>query len=141
MARRRHVPEPHLPPGHPAATDRCALGDLAEFVEAGLLREYRRTHDVKLSKLRTVIDRLREEYGTRYPLAHHRPYIAGRQLLLEVEQDAGLDAEFCLVAVANDQLLLTPAAESFVKRVEWTDDIAVSWRPHDDPLLPRPHVA
>jgi hypothetical protein len=34
----------------------------AEFVEAGLLREYRRTHGVALSELRTVIDRLRDEY-------------------------------------------------------------------------------
>jgi uncharacterized protein (DUF433 family) len=108
----------------------------AEFVEAGLLREYRRTHGVKLSELRPVIDRLRDEYGTPYPLAHHRPLVGGRQLLLEVQQDAGLDAELCLVAVANNQLVLTPAAESFVKRVEWADDIAVSWRPHDDPRSP-----
>jgi hypothetical protein len=33
----------------------------AEFVEAGLLREYRRTHRVALSELRIVIDRLRDE--------------------------------------------------------------------------------
>jgi len=109
----------------------------AEFVEAGLLREYRRTHGVALSELRAVIDRLREEYETPYPLAHHRPYVGpGRELLLEVQRDARLDAELCLVAVANNQLLLTPAAEAFVKRVEWADDIAVSWRPHDDPLSP-----
>jgi uncharacterized protein (DUF433 family) len=109
----------------------------AEFVEAGLLREYRRTHGVALSELRTVIDRLREEYGTPYPLAHHRPFIGpGRKLLLEVQRDAGLDADLCLVAVANNQLLLTPAAESFVRRVEWAEDIAVSWRPHDDPRSP-----
>ena len=35
----------------------------AEFVEAGLLREDRRAHGVALSELRTVIDRLRDEYG------------------------------------------------------------------------------
>jgi hypothetical protein len=109
----------------------------AEFVEAGLLREYRRKHNVALSELRTVIDRLRDEYGIPYPLAHHRPLVGpGRELLLEVQQDAGLDADLCLVAVANDQLLLTPAAASFVQRVEWADDIAVSWRPHDDPQSP-----
>jgi hypothetical protein len=33
----------------------------AEFVEAGLLREYRRTYGAALSELRTVIDRLRDE--------------------------------------------------------------------------------
>jgi len=109
----------------------------AEFVEAGLLREYRRTHGVALSELRTVIDRLRKEYGSPYPLAHHRPFVGqGRELLLEVQEDAGLDADLCLIAVANNQLLLIPAAESFVQRVEWADDIAVSWRPHDDPLSP-----
>jgi uncharacterized protein (DUF433 family) len=109
----------------------------AEFVEAGLLREYRRTHGVKLSELRIVIDRLRDEYGIPYPLAHHRPFVGpGRELLLEVQRDAELDPELCLVAVANNQLLLTPAAESFVQRVEWAEDIAVRWRPHDDPLSP-----
>ena len=108
----------------------------AEFVEAGLLREYRRTHNVALSELRTVIDRLRDAYGIPYPLADLRPFVSGRQLLLEVQQDAGLDAELCLVAVANDQLLLTPAIEAFVQRVEWAEDIPVSWRPHDDPHSP-----
>ena len=109
----------------------------AEFVEAGLLREYRRKHGVALSELRTVIDRLRDEYGTPYPLAHHRPFVGpGRELLLEVQEDTRLDPDLCLVAVANNQLLLTPAAAAFVQRVEWADDIAVSWRPHDDPHSP-----
>jgi hypothetical protein len=40
----------------------------------------------------------------------------GRELLLEVQQETGPDADLGLVAVANDQLLLTPAAESFVQR-------------------------
>jgi len=108
-----------------------------EFVEAGLLREYRRKHGVALSELRTVIDRLRDEYGSPYPLAHHRPFVGpGRELLLKIQQETGLDADLCLVAVANDQFLLTPAAESFVQRVEWAEDIAVKWRPHDDPRSP-----
>lgn len=109
----------------------------AEFVEAGLLREYRRTHRVALAQLRTVIDRLRERYAVPYPLAHYRPFVGpGRELLLAMQQEAGLAAEVCLVAVANDQLLLTPAVETFVQRVEWADDIAVAWRPHDDPASP-----
>jgi uncharacterized protein (DUF433 family) len=109
----------------------------AEFVEAGLLREYRRTHKVALAQLRIVIDRLRERYHVPYPLAHYQPFVGpGRELLLEVQQEAGLDAEVCLVAVANDQLLLTPAVETFVQRVHWADGIAVGWRPHDDPASP-----
>ena len=109
----------------------------AEFVEAGLLRQYRRVHGVSLSELRAVIDRLRDEYGTPYPLAHHRPFVGpGRELLLEVQQAAGLDADLCLVAVANGQLVLTAPSETFFERVEWADDIAVTWRPHDDPDSP-----
>ena len=39
----------------------------AEFVEAGLLRSYRREHDVPLKELREFIDRLREEFQVPYP--------------------------------------------------------------------------
>ncbi|HXL17714.1 MAG TPA: hypothetical protein VN961_09365 [Streptosporangiaceae bacterium] len=45
----------------------------AEFVEAGLLRSYRREHDVPLKELRDFIDRLREEFQVPYPLADRRP--------------------------------------------------------------------
>ena len=109
----------------------------AEFVEAGLLREYRRTHGVGLAELRQFMDRLREEYGVPFPLAHYRPFVGpGRQLLLELQEQTHLDADYCLVTVANGQLVLTPAVQSFVERVEWADDVAVGWRPHDDPASP-----
>ena len=45
----------------------------AEFVEAGLLRSYRREHDVPLKELRDFIDRLREEFQVPYPLADRVP--------------------------------------------------------------------
>jgi uncharacterized protein (DUF433 family) len=70
------------------------------------------------------------------PLAHHRPFVADRQLLLEAQDDAGLDADFCLVAVVRGQLVLTSAAQTFEERVTWEDDIAAAWRPHDDPASP-----
>jgi uncharacterized protein (DUF433 family) len=137
VARRRDVPKPQLPARDRTEPTSGRSVTWAEFIEAGLLREYRRTHGVALSELRIVIDRLRDEYGTPYPLAHHRPFVGpGRELLLEVQRDARLDPDLCLVAVANDQLLLTPVAEAFVQRVEWAEDIAVSWRPHDDPQSP-----
>jgi uncharacterized protein (DUF433 family) len=108
-----------------------------EFVEAGLLRQYRRIHDVPLPALRAFIDRARQQFGVMYPLAHHRPYVgAGRQLILDIQDEIGLDAEYCLVAVANDQLLLTGPAEAFVTRVEWDEDLPAAWRPHDDPASP-----
>jgi len=104
----------------------------AEFVEAGLLREYRRTHRVPMAKLRAVIDLLRERYGMPYPLADKRPYVSGRELLLEAQNASGLDPDFCLVAVASDQLILTPPSQSFIERVTWDADVAVAWRPHTE---------
>ena len=58
----------------------------AEFVEAGLLRSYRREHDVPLRELRDFIDRLREEFQVPYPLADRRPYVgSGRRLLIDLQ--------------------------------------------------------
>ena len=79
----------------------------AEFVEAAMLREYRRTLGVPMAELRSFIDILRERYGTPYPLADRRPYVADRKLVLEAQSLAGLKAEFCLVAVVQGQLILT----------------------------------
>ena len=53
-----------------------------EFVEAGLLREYRRTCGVPMVELRAFIDLLGERFGVPYPLADRRPYVAGRDLVL-----------------------------------------------------------
>ncbi len=110
----------------------------AEFIEAGLLREYRRQHGVPMAELRAFIDTLRAELGVPYPLAHHRPFIAtGRQLVLEAQEEAGLDAAYCLVAVVRSQLVLTSPSQAFVDRVTWDEEeIAAAWRPHDDPRSP-----
>lgn len=105
----------------------------AEFVEAGLLREYRRTHRVPMVELRRFMDLLRDDFGVPYPLADRRPYVSGRQLVYDAQTAAGLDAEFCLVAVAGDQLLLTPPSQAFVERVEWDGDVAAGWRPDPNP--------
>jgi uncharacterized protein (DUF433 family)/DNA-binding transcriptional MerR regulator len=108
----------------------------AEFVEAGLLREYRRTHGVPMDELRAFIALLREKFGVPYPLADRRPYVAGRKLVLEAQTAAGLDPEYCLVAVVGDQLLLTPPSAAFVERVTWEGDVASGWRPDSDPQSP-----
>jgi uncharacterized protein (DUF433 family) len=115
--------------GHPPVT-------WAEFIEAGLLREYRRTHRVPMAELRAFIDELREFYDVPYPLAHRRPFVGGRKLLQAAQESAGLGADFWLVVWADGQYLLTPPAESFVQRVTWADDIAAGWRPHDAPGSP-----
>ncbi|SCL17563.1 DUF433 domain-containing protein [Micromonospora inyonensis] len=108
----------------------------AEFVEAGLLREYRRTHRVPMVELRAFIDLLREQFGVPYPLADRRPYVAGKKLVLEAQAEAGLDPEYCLVAAVGNQLLLTPPSAAFVERVTWDGDIAAGWRPDPNPQSP-----
>ena len=107
----------------------------AEFVEAGLIRSYRQRR-VPMAELRSFIDELRSAVGVPYPLAHHRPCISGRTLVIEAQAQAGLAGEFCLVATANGQLLLTSPAREFVERVTWEGDTAAGWRPHDDPKSP-----
>ena len=86
-----------------------------------------------MTELRTLITKLREEYGVPYPLAHPQPFVSGLQLVYKAQEDANLAGEFCLVSVANDQLVLTTPCQEFVERVQWIDDIDVAWRPHDDP--------
>ncbi len=109
----------------------------AEFVEAGLLRSYRREHDVPLKELREFIDRLREEFQVPYPLADRRPYVgSGRRLLIDLQDRSHLDPEFCLVAIANGQTVLTAPGEEFFERVDWSGDQPVGWRPHEDPASP-----
>ena len=109
----------------------------AEFVEAGLLRSYRREHDVPLKELREFIDRLREEFQVPYPLADRRPYVgSGRRLLVDLQDRSHLDPEFCLVAIANGQTVLTAPGEEFFERVDWSGDQPAGWRPHEDPASP-----
>jgi uncharacterized protein (DUF433 family) len=108
----------------------------AEFIEAGLLRQYRRVHQVPLPQIRRMIDILRERWGA-HPLVHEQPYVGpGRRLLVEAQDEAGVAPEYQLVAIVGGQLLLLPPAESFVEKVEWSSDVPVRWRPHADPSSP-----
>ena len=47
-----------------------------------------------------------------------------------------LDPEFCLVAVANGQIVLTAPGEEFFARVDWSGDQPAAWHPHEDPASP-----
>ena len=107
----------------------------AEFVEAGLLREYRQ-RNVPMAELRAFIEILRRRYGIPYPLADARPFVSERQLVIEAQDQADLAAEFCLVAIVRDQPLLTPPAEAFFERVTWNGGIAAAWRPAEDKRSP-----
>lgn len=120
----------------PAATGQNHL-TWGEFIEAALLRQYRRELRVRLDEIRLFVRRLREEEGIPYPLAHHKPWVgAGPRLLLRVQQESGLPGDFWLVARASDQPVLTAPAASFISRVDWEDDLALGWRPHADENSP-----
>jgi uncharacterized protein (DUF433 family) len=101
----------------------------AEFIEAGLLRRYRRNHNVPMIELRNFIESLRQTLGVPYPLAHAMPYVSGRKLVIEAQDSSKLDADFALVAQVGGQYILTAAAQEFFERVTWDDDLAVQWRP------------
>ncbi|WP_307874937.1 DUF433 domain-containing protein [Frankia nepalensis] len=107
-----------------------------EFVEAGYLREYR-VHGVSLQKMRVVVQRLRERFGVPYPLAHARPYVFQRDIVLEVQEELGLDSGLVMVRRVRDgQLVLAQKAQDFFGKVEFAagagtadDDEAVRLRP------------
>ena len=89
-----------------------------EFVELGYLREYRRK-GVPLQRLRPVIDELRREFQTPYPLATARPYVYGKELVLEVQERHDLPAPIAIIIRSGQQLLLADPATQFLKKVEF----------------------
>ncbi|OBJ49545.1 DUF433 domain-containing protein [Mycobacterium sp. 1423905.2] len=102
----------------------------AEFVEAGLLGQYR-AHNVTLEEVRQFIAMLRDKTGEPYPLAHERPWAMNGRLLLEAQAASGLSPKYWLFYAPTDgQLVLPlPAAQDFLDRVEFERDEAVLWRP------------
>ena len=109
----------------------------AEFVEAGLLRQYRRNLGVRLHEIRRFVVALREELGVEHPLAHASPWVGeGQRLLVRFQRECDLPGDLWLVAPVSGQLILLPPAESFVRRVEWDGDLPVAWRPHGDAASP-----
>lgn len=52
----------------------------------------------RLAELRAFIDLLGERYGVPFRWRTAGPYVADRQLVPEAQDDAGLSADFCLVA-------------------------------------------
>lgn len=89
-----------------------------EFVELGYLREYRRC-GVPLQRLRPVIDELRREFATPYPLATAQPYVMGRELVLEVQERNELPSAIAIVIRSGQQVMLTDMANRFFRKVEF----------------------
>lgn len=118
----------YLPALRPEPTGRRTV-TWAEFVEAGLLSQYRK-RNVDLEEVRRFIIVLRKQTGHPYPLASERPWAMNGRLLLEAQEESGLQPEYWLYAPTDGQLLLmTPAAQGFLDRVEFQHDEVVLWRP------------
>lgn len=103
-------------------SDRVTWG---EMVEARLVAEFR-DQSVSLQRLRPAVERLRDQFGD-YPLARARPLldVAGRELVMQVQNDVSLDSALQLVVVRDGQLVLTDRAAEFSHRVTYHQEIAV----------------
>jgi uncharacterized protein (DUF433 family) len=107
-----------------------------EFVEAGLLREFRH-RSLPIERLRPLIAGLRERLGEPYPLAIARPLFAGGKEMLWEEQVAKETPESMLLVARGGhedgyQLVLGEIAREFVSRVEFEPPetgVAAKWYP------------
>jgi uncharacterized protein (DUF433 family) len=112
---RRGVRYPPVIRPEPTGDDIVTWG---EFVELGYLREYRRK-GVPLQRLRPVIDELRREFKTPYPLATAKPYVFGKELVLEAQERNDLPSSIAIVIRSGQQILLADDANRFFKKVEF----------------------
>lgn len=99
-----------------------------EFVELGYLREYRKAR-VSLQHIRPVITKLRDALGVRYPLAHARPFIYDKQLVLRIQEETELDPSLAIIVRSGQQLMLAPAVEAYMQKVDFEDEIVARVRP------------
>lgn len=115
----------YLPVIRPRPTDSDSV-TWGEFVEAGLLRGYRKKN-MSLQKMRPFIERHREESGVPYPLAHFKPFILDQKALVyALQQETLLDPALYLVREEGGQMLLAPPVQEFLKRVEFDPSGVVS---------------
>lgn len=96
-----------------------------EFVELGYLREYRRK-DVPLQRLRPVIEELRRVLGTPYPLATAKPYVFDKELVLDVQERAGVPSSIAIVIRSGQEVMMTPETNRFFKKVEFDPGASAS---------------
>jgi uncharacterized protein (DUF433 family) len=98
-----------------------------EFVEARLLAQYR-SEGARVLRMRPAVERLRDKLGTIYPLASAKTWLSveGRELVMRVQEEVGLDRRLLLV-VRNDQQMIdwSDRAQQFADSLQW------------DPVKPR----
>lgn len=109
----------YLPVVRPEPTGE-EIATWGEFVEARFLAEFR-DKGVPMLKMRPAIERLREEFQTKYPLAVARPFVSQRDLVMRVQDQVGLASRLRIVIVRSGQLTLTDAAETFWRAVDFDD--------------------
>ena len=112
---RRGVRYPPVVRSEPTGEDIVTWG---EFVELGYLREYRRK-GVPLQQLRPVIEGLRQEFGTPYPLATARPFLYGKELVLDLQQRNDLPAALAIVIRSGQTIALAGETQRFLQKVEF----------------------
>lgn len=108
-----------------------------EFVETRLLSEYRDA-GVSLVRMRPAIERLRESFHPKYPLAYAKPYANGKELVLAAQESVGLESSLQLVVIRNGQIVLTEPAANFYRSAEFraSDGVAERIKPRTDiPLV------
>jgi uncharacterized protein (DUF433 family) len=117
----RRAGKPYPPVIRERATG-VEIATWGEFVETRLLAEYRDA-GVPLLHLRPVVEALRAEFGTPYPLAVAQTWLSveGRELVRQVQDDVSLDRHLVLVEVATGQSVLrwSRGARNFLDSAEW----------------------
>jgi len=102
------------------------LATWGEFVECRLLSEYRDA-GVPMVNMRPVVQRLRDELGSQYPLASSQMWLEprGKELVYHIQNDLGRDLDEKLWVVRTGQYELeldwTLPAERFAKAANWDD--------------------
>lgn len=98
-----------------------------EFVEAGLLRGYRQKR-VSMQWMRPFIDRMRQEFGVPYPLAHFRPLVDNKKLVYELQIEVDLPPALFLVQATADQMVWAEPVRDFLEKVEFAPEVDVPIR-------------
>jgi uncharacterized protein (DUF433 family) len=66
-----------------------------------------------------VIDELRREFGTPYPLATAKPYVFGKDLVMALQERNDLPRSIAIVISSGQTIALADEAKRFFKKVEF----------------------
>lgn len=109
----------------PIVRDESTGGDRVtwgEFVETKLLAAYRDA-GVPMLRMRPVVERLRVEFGVRYPLATVRPFVdESRRVVYEIQEELALEESMRLVVEATSgQYVLSAPVREFQRIADFDD--------------------